>query len=124
LEGQFQPATAVMLSSFIFTLAHVTQGLSVSKLTVYFLVGVTFGTMAFLNDSILPVIPVHIAADLVFFIFVWPRDATRELIWHVGTDVWFWLHVVQAVGFTVLSLLALRQLHRLASNNNVSAQIV
>jgi len=124
LEGQFQPATAVMLSSFIFALAHITQGLSVSKLTVYFLVGVTFGTMAFLNDSILPVIPVHIAADLVFFIFVWPHDATRELIWHVGTDGWFWLHVVQAVGFTALSLLALRQLHRLASNNNVLAQIV
>jgi membrane protease YdiL (CAAX protease family) len=118
LEQEFRPATAVMLSSFVFALAHVTQGLSVAKLLVYFLVGVTFGTMAFLNDSILPVIPVHIAADLVFFVFVWPHDATRELIWQSGTDGWFWLHVMQAVGFTVLSFLALRQLSRLRPNNH------
>jgi len=124
LEREFRPATAVMLSSFIFAVAHVTQGLSLPKLTIYFLVGVTFGTLAFLNDSILPVIPVHIAADLVFFIFVWPHDSTRELIWHAGTDGWFWFHIVQAVGFTVLSLLALKQLHRLTSKNNALAQIV
>jgi membrane protease YdiL (CAAX protease family) len=117
LEREFRPATAIMLSSFVFALAHVTQGVSLPKLVIYFLVGVTFGTMAFLNDSILPVIPVHIAADLVFFLFVWPHDAKREMIWQSGTDGWFWLHVVQAIGFTVLSLLALRQLYRLSRNN-------
>jgi len=112
LEQEFSPAVAVLLSSLVFALAHVTQGLSLPKLLIYFLVGVTFGTMALLNNSILPVIPVHVAADLVFFIFIWPHDATRELIWQSGADVWFWLHVVQAVGFTVLSLLALRALCR------------
>lgn len=117
LERKFRPVTAVMLSSFTFALAHVTQGLSLPKFLIYFLGGLTFGTMAFLNDSILPVIPVHIAADLVFFLFIWPHDAARELIWQSGTDGWFWLHVLQAVGFTVLSLLALRRLHRLTSNN-------
>lgn len=117
LEREFRPSTAVMLSSFIFALAHVTQGLSLPKLLIYFLVGVTFGTIAFLNDSILPVIPVHIVADLIFFIFVWPHDATRALIWQSGRDGWFWLHVVQGVSFTVLSLLALRQLYRLGSNS-------
>jgi membrane protease YdiL (CAAX protease family) len=117
LEREFRPATAVMLSSLIFALAHVTQGLSLPKLLIYFLVGVTFGTMALLNDSILPVIPVHIAADLVFFLFVWPHDGKRAMIWQSGTDGWFWLHVMQAICLTVLSLLAFRQLHRLSPNN-------
>jgi hypothetical protein len=72
---------------------------------VYFLVGITFGAFALLIDSILPVIPVHIAADLVFFIFVWPHDATRDLIWHAGTHGWFWVHIVQSVVFTVLFIL-------------------
>ena len=124
LEREFRPATAVMLSSLIFALAHVTQRLSVPKLMIYFLVGVTFGTLAFLNDSIVPVIPVHVAADLAFLIFVWPHDATRELIWHAGPDGWFWFHVLQAVGFGLLSLLALMHLHRLMSEKNALAQIV
>jgi membrane protease YdiL (CAAX protease family) len=113
LEREFQPAIAVMLSSFFFALAHVTQGLSLPKLLMYFLVGVTFGTMAYLNDSILPGIPVHIAGDLAFFLFIWPHDAARNLVWQSGADGWFWLHVSQAFGFTALSLLAFRQLHRL-----------
>lgn len=117
LEQEFRPSTAVMLSSFIFALAHVTQGLSLPKLTIYFLVGVAFGTMALINNSILPVIPVHIAADLTFFIFVWPHDATRERIWQSGTDAWFWIHALQAVGFSVLSILAFRKLQRLNLKN-------
>src|SRR5262249_48219132 len=81
LEREFRPMTAVTLSSFVFALAHVTQGLSLPKLLVYFLVGVTFGAMAYFNKSILPVIPVHIAGDLAFFIFVWPYDAARKQVW-------------------------------------------
>jgi membrane protease YdiL (CAAX protease family) len=60
LEKEFTTAVAIVLSSFVFALAHVSQGLAWPKFLVYFLVGVTFGTMARLNDSILPVIPVHI----------------------------------------------------------------
>src|SRR5438477_8802214 len=36
LEREFPPATAVMVSSFIFALAHVTQALSLAKLLIYF----------------------------------------------------------------------------------------
>ena len=113
LEGEFSPVTAVILSSLVFALAHVTQGLSPPKLVVYFLVGVTFGVMAYLNNSILPVIPVHIAGDLIFFIFVWPHDATRNLVWQTGADAWFWVHIAQTVGFAALSLLAFQRLRRL-----------
>jgi membrane protease YdiL (CAAX protease family) len=110
LEREFTPVTAVVLSSCVFALAHLSQGAAWPKLLVYFLVGVTFGTMAYLNNSILPVIPVHIAADVTFFLLIWPKDATRKLVWESGADTWFWLHVAQAVLFTLLSVLAFRRL--------------
>ncbi|MGO9433103.1 MAG: lysostaphin resistance A-like protein [Terracidiphilus sp.] len=106
LERDFSPAAAIALSSLVFALAHVSQGLEWPKLTIYFLVGMTFGTMACLNDSILPVILVHIAGDLIFFLFVWPHDGARSLVWQTGPDPWFWLHLAQTVGFGALSVLA------------------
>lgn len=112
LERDFSAGTAVVLSSLIFSLAHVTQGVVWPKLLFYFLVGVLFGLLALLNDSILPVIPVHIAGDLIFFVFVWPHDQTRSLIWQSGSDLWFWLHVAQTVIFAAASVLALRRIRR------------
>jgi membrane protease YdiL (CAAX protease family) len=113
LEREFYPVTAVILSSVVFAIAHVSQGVAWPKLLVYFLVGLTFGTMAYLNNSILPVIPVHIAADITFFLLVWPKDATRRLVSTAGADGWFWLHVAQATVFSVLTVLAFMRLKRL-----------
>ncbi|HEY2497274.1 MAG TPA: CPBP family intramembrane glutamic endopeptidase [Candidatus Angelobacter sp.] len=72
LERRFSAPIAVSVSSLFFALAHVNHGFLLPKLTLYFLVGVTFGLIAFLTNSILPVIPVHIIGDLTFFILVWP----------------------------------------------------
>lgn len=112
LEREFTPAMAIALSSFVFAIAHISQGTAWPKLFVYYLVGVTFGTMARLNDSIVPVIPVHIAADVAFFLLVWPHDATRRVVPESGADAWFWMHVTQAVVFTCLTVLAFRRLSR------------
>ncbi len=121
LERDFTPLTAVILSSLVFALAHVTQGLAWPKLLLYFLVGITFGALAYLNNSILPVIPVHIAADLIFFILIWPRDPARRLIWQSGTDAWFWLHVAQTIGLAALSVAAFRQLRLVAAHQNLES---
>jgi len=120
LEREFTPLTAVVLSSLVFALAHVTQGLAWPKLTVYFLVGVTFGTMAYLNNSILPVIPVHVAGDLIFFVFVWPHDPTRKLVWQNGADTWFWLHVAQAIACAAMSVIAFQRLHAVTQSDGVA----
>jgi hypothetical protein len=55
----------------------------------------------------------HILTDLTFFIFVWPYDTQRRLIWDTGvSDIWFWIHAAQAILFTVLASLAFRRLVR------------
>ena len=110
LEQDFSAVSAVVISSLVFSLAHVTQGVVWPKLLFYFLVGIAFGSLALLNDSILPVIPVHIAGDLIFFLFVWPYDQTRTLIWQSGTDLWFWLPVIQTIAFGAASVFAFRHI--------------
>lgn len=117
LERDFAPITAVVVSSVVFAIAHVSQGIAWPKLVFYFLVGVTFGAMAYLNSSILPAIPVHIAGDLIFFIFIWPHDAGRALIWQTGADAWFWLHTAQTFVLGLMTVIAFQRLKRVANQD-------
>jgi membrane protease YdiL (CAAX protease family) len=114
LEREFRGVVAVIISSLLFALAHLTQGFLWPKLLVYFLVGLVFGAMAYLTGSILPGIAVHIIGDLTFFALVWPYDAQRHLVWKSGADRWFWLHTLQAIIFTPLALIAFRRLASLS----------
>jgi membrane protease YdiL (CAAX protease family) len=111
LERRFPPVAAVALSSLLFTLYHgPTQGFQPSKIAFYFIVGVVFGTIAYLTGSVLPAIPVHIAGDLLFFTSIWPYDAGRTLVWAHGADPGFWLNVAQTLVFAGLAIVAFRRL--------------
>lgn len=115
LERVFPAMAAVTLSSIFFALWHgPTQGFLWPKLLFYFLVGLTFGATAYLTNSILPAILVHMAGDLTFFFLIWPHDATRPSVRQVGPDVSFWLAVAQAIIFTALAILAFSRLARLS----------
>lgn len=111
LERRFPPVAAVALSSLFFALYHgPTQGFQPSKVAFYFVVGVVFGTIAYLTDSVLPAIPVHLAGDLLFFTSIWPQDAGRTLVWTHGADLGFWLNAAQVLVFGALAWLAFRRL--------------
>jgi len=108
LEREFRPVTAVTLSSTVFALAQLSQGLSWPKLLIYFLVGLRFGAMAWHNNPILPVIPVRIAGDLCFSLGMAKGCRAQAGLAQRGR----WLPVVQVIACTALSLLAFRRLYR------------
>jgi membrane protease YdiL (CAAX protease family) len=114
LERQFgRPAVAILASSLAFTIPHIpVAGLFLPKLFVYFVAGILFGAIAYLANSILASIPVHVIGDATFFTFVWPFDATRPLVTATGADAEFWVHVAQVVVFGALSVLAFVGLRR------------
>ena len=115
LERELRAPLAILISSVVFALAHgPTQGFLWPKLLFYFLVGIAFGATAYLTDSTLPAIPVHFVGLLVFFTLIWPRDGARRLVLESATDSWFWIHVAQAIVFTVLAVCAFRQLVKLS----------
>jgi membrane protease YdiL (CAAX protease family) len=117
LEQEFRGPVAVMVSSLVFALAHYAHGILWPKLLVYFLAGVAFGVTAYLTNSTLPAILPHMIGDLTFFTLVWPHDAARRLVWDSGTDNWFWIHVAQAMVFTVLAVWAFQRLARVSSRD-------
>ncbi|HEV2386107.1 MAG TPA: type II CAAX endopeptidase family protein [Candidatus Acidoferrales bacterium] len=121
LERNFSAPAAVAISSLFFALAHLTYGLYWTKLLVYFLVGVTPGVIAYLANSIWATIPVHIIADLSFFTLVWPHDAARRLVSQGGADPRFWLHVLQAILFTTLAVLAFSRLAKVTASSRAAA---
>ena len=113
MERVFPPGIAVVVPSILFALWHgPTQGFLWPKLLFYFVVGLAFGTTAFLTKSVLPAIPAHILGDLTFFFLIWPYDAARPLVWRDGANVWFWLFLVQTILFTVLALISFKHLAR------------
>ena len=120
LEREFRGSVAVTVSSLVFALAHFAHGIFWPKLLVYFLVGVAFGATAYLTNSTLPAILPHIIGDLTFFTLVWPHDAARRLVPDSGTDIWFWIHVAQAIVFTVLAVSAFQRLTRESSQDALS----
>jgi membrane protease YdiL (CAAX protease family) len=121
LERECRGPIAVVISSALFALAHgPTQGFLWPKLLFFFLVGVAFGATAYLTNSILPAIPVHIVGLLIFFTLVWPHDAARQLVWDGGTDSWFWMHVAQAILFGTLAVWAFRRLARVSAQDALS----
>jgi membrane protease YdiL (CAAX protease family) len=111
LERVFAPWLAIVIASIMFSLWHgPTQGFFWSKLLFYFMVGVTFGIIAYLTNSSLSAIPAHILGDMTFFFLIWPHDAVRPLIWRDGANLGFWVSVVQAILFTILAALAFKRL--------------
>jgi membrane protease YdiL (CAAX protease family) len=115
LERVMGGVGAVVISSLYFMLWHgPTQGFEWSKLVFYFLVGVVFGTIAFLTKSTVPAWPLHFAGDLIFFFLIWPQDASRRYIFHDGVDVWFWGYATATVVFTALAILAFLRLSLVA----------
>ena len=115
LQREFRGPTAVMLSSLAFALSHYAHGILWPKLLVYFLAGVAFGATAYLTNSTLPAILPHMIGDLMFFTLVWSHDRARRLVVEAGTDNWFWIHVAQAIIFTVLAVWAFGRLATVSS---------
>jgi hypothetical protein len=80
--------------------------------------GATFGVTAYLTNSIVPGLIVHICGDLAFFTMVWPHDPARRLISAGGADVSFWIDLTLALVFTALAIAAFWRLARMTRHSN------
>ncbi|HEV2364947.1 MAG TPA: type II CAAX endopeptidase family protein [Caulobacteraceae bacterium] len=65
---------AIFASSVLFALAHVTQGFSLPKLSLYFLGGVVFALLAWMTRSLYAAMIIHSFADVLGFTILWPHD--------------------------------------------------
>jgi membrane protease YdiL (CAAX protease family) len=121
LEREFPGPTAIVVTAILFALLphppmHVVLW---PKLILFFFTGLTFGVMAYLTNSILPGLMVHIFGLLAFFMFVFrPTSAlTTE------GDAWLWIHAVQIIVFASLSIAAFARLGRLTEPTRASSRV-
>jgi membrane protease YdiL (CAAX protease family) len=114
LERSGYGAAAILGTALLMAPIHaLTQGFVWPTLLFYLLADGMLGALAYFTKSILPGALVHAVGLFTFFGVVWPRDKFRVPVWQSGADVWFWIHLGQAVLFAILSLFALKRLARL-----------
>jgi membrane protease YdiL (CAAX protease family) len=116
LERRGLGALAVLVAALVMAPIHAqTQGFVWPTLLFYLLVDAMLGAIAYVTQSIRPGIVVHAVGLFVFFAFIWPQDAHRQLIWARGADAGFWLGIAQTVVFAALGGLAFIRLTKLAA---------
>jgi membrane protease YdiL (CAAX protease family) len=114
LEKDVGGPAAIVIAALVIAPGHAsTQGFVWPTLLFYVCVDVMFGVTAWLTDSILPPIVIHLIGLLIFFTLVWPNDATRRLGGTDGSDPWFWIHTGQACICGALAFLAFKHLAKI-----------
>ena len=119
LERSGVGAAAIFCTALLMAPIHaLTQGFVWPTVLFYLLVDGMLGALAYFSKSIRPGVIVHAAGLFTFFGVIWPHDKDRVPISQNGADVWFWIHLGQAVLFAILSLFALRRLARVAQQSS------
>jgi membrane protease YdiL (CAAX protease family) len=116
LRRHFGPISALVISSVMFALAHLTHGFYPTKLVVYLLVGLGLAATVWRTGSLLPAMVVHSFGDFVFFTLVWPHDAARRLVSEGGADASFYAALALTIVCGGLWYAAFRRLLRVTAS--------
>jgi membrane protease YdiL (CAAX protease family) len=112
LEQRYSGTVAIVVTAIVFgILPHPPAAAPLwPKVAFFFMTGLLFSTTAYLSDSVLPGLAVHMVSLLTFFVLVWPLDPQRPLVGVDGANGWLWLHIAQTVVFSIAAVWALRRL--------------
>ncbi|HXW89195.1 MAG TPA: type II CAAX endopeptidase family protein [Terriglobales bacterium] len=114
IERRYGPWTASIVVAILFGLWHLPHGFAYTapRLPYYFAISITYSAIAYLSNSLMPVVAIHACGDAVEFVFVWLRGAPREkpLLWQSGPDTAFWAELGLGVVFGLLAISAYRKL--------------
>jgi membrane protease YdiL (CAAX protease family) len=112
LERRVGPITAIVLSTGLFLLIHLSHGTGVLRLLPFYAAaGVVYGLMAYASNSIFPSLALHFVGDLLLFsirafhLGFWPQGSPGA--WQNG---YAFLLIAGALGMGLASVLAFRTL--------------
>lgn len=103
IERRHGPFGAILLTGFLFGLAHFTHPeVGLSLMPYYMAVAAVYGTLAYLTNSIFPGMVLHAGGNILSALALfgqgrseWQASADRtRLIWDGGPDASFWIAVV------------------------------
>jgi membrane protease YdiL (CAAX protease family) len=114
IERRYGPWTASIVVAAMFGLFHFSHGFAhtVPRLPYYFAISVAYSAIAYLSNSLLPVVVIHACGDALEFLYVWFRGVppARPLLWQSGPNISFWIHLGLGAFLVVLAIGAFRKL--------------
>lgn len=114
LERRYGPAPAILMTSVIFGLAHLTHGTFIPAILFDMGWGALYGMLAWRSGSIVPALLLHSAADFMEFLLVWklPHRAPAPLVWQATPDALFAAECALVVVMGAASVWAFRRVGR------------
>ncbi len=114
LELRYGPASAILITSVIFGLLHLSHGFFAPAILFDIGWGALYGLLAWRSRSIVPALVLHSAADFLEFMLAWklPHRTPAPLVWQAAPDARFWAECALIVVMSAASILAFRRLGR------------
>lgn len=114
LEHRYGPALAILITSVIFGLLHLSHGMFVPAILFDASWGALYGLLAWRSGSIVPALVLHATADFLEFVLAWklPRRTPAPLVWQATPDARFWAECAVGVVMSAACVWAFRRLGR------------
>jgi membrane protease YdiL (CAAX protease family) len=117
IEKHLRAPTAILISSVLFTLIHLTKDWStVGMVPIVFGAGLLLGSLAWASESLIPCIIGHTLMDIGLFGYWWSQIAgtfSQQPIFAVGVDRWFYAECSALVVALTATLAAIVKLSHL-----------
>jgi len=101
LEKRYGSRIAIGIVSIMFTVLHFNQLWASSAIVILIVAGILWGILAYLCDSLIPVIVAHVIVDITAYSYWWSGLAAEqklETIFTTGIDLHFGLWIVILIG--------------------------
>ena len=120
LEHRYGPTSAILITSVIFGLVHLSHGAFVPAILFDMGWGAFYGLLAWRSGSIVPAFVLHSAADFLEFVLVWklPHRTPAPLVWQSTPNAFFWTECALVVVASAASVWAFRRLGRLHDDSS------
>jgi hypothetical protein len=117
MEQRYSTPMAILISSFFFTIVHLTKGWALAGMVpIVFLAGILLGLLAQSSQSLTPCMIGHSIMDVGLFAYWWTGIAgefTLRPIGETGVDRAFVIACIVACAMLTITLLAIWRLRNL-----------
>ena len=125
MEIRYGPKLAILIVALFFTLLHLPNATITPQLIPIFFIGsIGWGVLAYLTNSIIPGIVIHIAVDIISYLWIWrnleyAKTMYTESIIKNGIDMPFMILILVLLMQSILLIYSFSKLHKLNSQHKV-----
>ena len=123
MEMRYGPKLAILIVALFFTLLHLPNATITPQLIPIFFIGsIGWGVLAYLTNSIVPGVIIHIAVDITSYLWIWrnleyAKTMYSESILKNGIDSSFMILIFVLLLLSILLIFSFHKLHKINNQN-------